>query len=160
MRDWACEQVIAQLSGSPPAPWPGAAQMRFETEVRSPGVVEWDSSSVADSERGVIAADDANRIIAVSRPLARLLGWQPEDLVGRRVVTVVPPALREAHVAGFSRHLTTGEAHVLGVPLDPPVLRKDGSEVRCRFLIERAPADPGRSVYMAWLDALEPHDGR
>jgi PAS domain S-box-containing protein len=39
----------------------------------------------------VIAADDANRIVAVSRPLARLLGWRPEDLAGRRVVTVVPP---------------------------------------------------------------------
>ena len=25
VRDWACEQVIAQLSGSPPAPWPGTA---------------------------------------------------------------------------------------------------------------------------------------
>ena len=119
VRDWACEQVIAQLSGSPPAPWPGTAQTRFETDVRAAGVVEWDSSIVTDSQRGVIAADDANRIVAVSRPLARLLGWRPEDLVGRRVVTVVPPALREAHVAGFSRHLTTGEAHVLGVPLDP-----------------------------------------
>ena len=158
VRDWACEQVIAQLSGSPPAPWPGTAQTRFETEVRSPGVVGWDGSSVADSERGVIAADDANRIVAVSRPLARVLGWRPEDLVGRRVVTVVPPALREAHVAGFSRHLTTGEAHVLGVPLELPVLRKNGSEVQCRFLIERAPADPGRSVYMAWIEPLEPPD--
>ena len=158
VRDWACEQVIAQLSGSPSAPWPGTAQMRFETEVRSPGVVEWDNSSVADSQRGVIAADDANRIVAVSRPLARLLGWRPEDLVGRRVVTVVPPALREAHVAGFSRHLTTGEAHVLGVPLDLPVLRKDGSEVPCRFIIERAPVNPGRSVYVAWIEPLEPPD--
>ena len=160
VRDWACEQVIAQLSGSPPAPWPGTAQTRFETDVRAARVVEWDSSIVTDSQRGVIAADDANRIVAVSRPLARLLGWRPEDLVGRRVVTVVPPALREAHVAGFSRHLTTGEAHVLGVPLELPVLRRDGSEVQCRFMVERAPVNPGRSVYMAWIEPLEPHDGR
>ena len=160
VRDWACEQVIAQLSGSPPAAWPGTAQMRFETDVRASGVVEWDSSIVADSDRRVIAADDANRIVAVSRPLARLLGWRPEDLVGRRVVTVVPPALREAHVAGFSRHLTTGEAHVLGVPLDLPVLHRDGSEVQCRFIIERAPVNPGRSVYMAWIEPLQPPDGR
>lgn len=159
VRDWACKQVIAQLAGSPPAPWPGTAQTHFETEVRSPGVVEWDSSIVADSQRGVIAADDANRIVAVSRALAGLLGWRPEDLVGRRVVTVIPPALREAHVAGFSRHLTTGEAHVLGVPLELPVLRKDGSEIRCRFMVERAPVNRDRSVYMAWIEPLGPHDG-
>lgn len=152
VRDWACEQVIAQLAGSPPAPWPGTAQTRFETDVRAAGAVDWDSSIVTGSERGVIAADDANRIVAVSRPLAGLLGWRPEDLVGRRVVTVIPPALREAHVAGFSRHLTTGEAHVLGVPLILPVLRRDGGEVQCRFMVERAPVNPGRSVYMAWIE--------
>jgi PAS domain S-box-containing protein len=158
VRDWACEQVIAQLSCGPPAPWPGTDQLRFETDVRAAGVVGWDSSIVANSQRGVIAADDANRIVAVSRPLARLLGWRPEELVGRRVVTVVPPDLREAHVAGFSRHLTTGEAHVLGVPLDLPVLRRDGSDVRCRFMVERAPVNPGRSVYIAWIEPLEPQD--
>jgi PAS domain S-box-containing protein len=160
VRDWACEQVIAQLAGGPPAPWPGTAQTRFETDVRAAGAVDWDSSIVTDSHRGVIAADDANRIVAVSRPLAQLLGWQPKDLVGRRVVTVVPPALREAHVAGFSRHMTTGEAHVLGVPLHLPVLRRDGSEVQCRFMIERAPVNPGRSVYMAWIEPLDQPDPR
>lgn len=70
-------------------------------------------------------------------------------------MTIVLPALREAHVAGFSRHLTTGEAHVLGVPLDLPVLCKDGSEVQCRFMVERAPVNPGRSVYMAWIEPLD-----
>lgn len=156
VRDWACEQVIAQLSEIPPAPWPGTAQERFETAVRDDvhDEVDWDRETVTASDRRVIAADEANRIVAVSEPAAELLGWRVDDLVGRRVVTVVPPALREAHVAGFSRHLTTGEAHVLGVPLDLPVLRRDGSEVQCRFLVERAPTGPGRSVYFAWIDPV------
>jgi hypothetical protein len=45
--------------------------------------------------------------------LVAALGWDPTELVGRRVVTVIPPASREARVAGFSRHLSTGEAHVI-----------------------------------------------
>lgn len=158
VRDWACEQVISQLAGIAPAAWPGTDQERFEETVhdrRSPALPHWDADVVTESARGVIAADDANRIIAVSAPLAAALGWQPEDLVGRRVVSVIPPALREAHVAGFSRHLGTGEAHVLGVPLDLPVLRKDGSEIQCRFLVERAPVSDGRAVYFAWVDPLE-----
>ena len=44
---------------------------------------------------------------------------------------------------------------MLGVPLDLPVLRKDGSELRCRFLVERAPVSDGRAVYLAWIDQLE-----
>jgi len=38
------------------------------------------------------------------------------------VVTTIPPRLREAHVAGFSAHLSTGQAHVLGVALRLPAL--------------------------------------
>ncbi len=102
-----------------------------------------------------MAADYANRIIAVSAALADLVRWRPEDLVGRRVVTLIPPPLREAHVAGFSRHLSTGESHVLGVPLELPVLCSDGTEVRCRYLVEQAPAPVGRSVYLAWIQPLD-----
>ena len=65
-------------------------------------------------------------------------------------MTIIPPQLREAHVAGFTRHLATGEAHVLGVPLRLPVLRADGTEVECDYLVERADS-PGRTVYLAWI---------
>jgi len=153
VRDWACEQVIAQLAGSPGTPWAGADDERFTGSVAedpSAGLV-WDDTAVRTSERGVVAADDANRILAVSAPLSRALGWEPGHLVGRRVVELVPHRHREAHVAGFSRHLSTGDARVLGTALDLPVLRADGSEVVCAFLIESDPTAVGRHVYLAWI---------
>lgn len=159
VRDWACEQVIAQAAGAPPGPWPGTAREQFETAVRDRADArppDWDDTVVTGAPVPVVAADDANRIIAVSASLAALVGWAPEELVGRRVVTLVPPAHREAHVAGFSRHLSTGESRILGVPLDVPVLTRDGREVPCRLLLELAPAATGRAVYLARLDPLEP----
>lgn len=154
VRDWVCDQVIAQLAERSASPWPGTAQRHFETAVNdSTDDAGWDDSLVRDADRGVVAADDANRIVAVSRPLAEQLGWEVNDLVGRRVVTLIPPRLREAHVAGFTRHLTTGEAHILGVSLLLPVLHADGRELPCRFLVERAPPSSGRSVYLAWIEA-------
>lgn len=158
VRDWLCDQVVAQLQGVPAAPWPGTDQSRFTELVHDrhePALPVWDSSQVTESERGVVAADDANRIIAISEPLAAALGWDREDIVGRRVVALIPPALREAHVAGFSRHLTTGQSTVLGVELELPVLRKDGSELPCRFLVERAEVGSGRPVYLAWIEPIE-----
>lgn len=155
VRDWACEQVISQLSGTAPTPWPGAEALPVvaaaPTQVEDLG---WDPSPVLNSREGAVAADDGNRIVAVNRVFSDALGWESDALVGKRVVALVPPRLREAHVAGFTRHLTTGEAHVLGVPLELPVLRPDGSEVVCSFLIESKGTATGRTVYTAWITPL------
>lgn len=160
VRDWVCEQIMSQLAGVPASPWPGADHERFtvaaDVSADEPDLSGWDIGQVRDADKGVVAADDANRIIAVSRTLADALGWAVDDLVGRRVVTLVPPQLREAHVAGFTRHLTTGEAHALDVPLTLPVLHADGSEIPASFLVQRAPISGGRAVYLAWIEPL-PH---
>jgi PAS domain S-box-containing protein len=156
VRDWACEQVIAQLGGTPASPWPGTDSERF-TEAAPDDVApvpDWDAATVAAADRGAVAADDSNRILAVSPPLCAALGFRAEELVGRRVVALVPHRFREAHVAGFTRHLTTGEAHAVGVDLVLPVLRADGSEVDCRFLIEATGTPSGRTVYTAWITPL------
>ncbi|GAA2722348.1 PAS domain S-box protein [Cellulomonas aerilata] len=157
LRDWACEQIVAQLAGVQAAPWTGADEERFvaEVDLEAAGQLDEFTATVRDSDRHVVVADDANRIVAISQPLARVVGWRVDDLVGRRIVALIPPALREAHVAGFTRHLTTGEAHALGVPLTLPVLRADGTEIRCRFLIEHVRPLPGRSMYVAWIEPVE-----
>jgi PAS domain S-box-containing protein len=156
VRDWACEQVIAQVAGSPVKPWPGADDDRFTAEVHQGELpAGWDDTRVREAHVGAIAVDEANRVVAVSRPLAQLLGWEVSDLVGRRVVAIVPPRYREAHVAGFSRHLSTGDARALGVDLELPVLRADGTEVYCHFLIESTPTPGGTVVYIAWITPLE-----
>lgn len=162
LRDWCCEQAVAQANDVPPTPWGGTARevfargesVRFEM---SPP--DWDPSGVRDSDRCALAADDNNRLIAVSVPAAEMFGWPVDLLVGRRVVTLVPHRFREAHVAGFTRHLTTGESHALGVKLDLPVLHADGHEVLCTFLIEHVPAPQGRSVYISWLTPLNTDTG-
>jgi PAS domain S-box-containing protein len=102
----------------------------------------------------VVAVDVANRIIAVSVPLADLLGWTPDELVGRRIVTLIPPEFREAHVAGFSRYLSSGEAHILGVPLELPVQRRNGTRVPCRLKVEEAPGAGGEAMFVGWIDPL------
>lgn len=157
VRRWVCGQVAGQAAGAAPKSWRGTAEAAFETMPQAWGTLPppvWNEAVVRNSGRGVVAADDANRIVAISRSLADALGWEVDELVGRRVVTLIPPELREAHVAGFSRHLNSGEAHALGVPLELPVLRRDHTRVMCSFMVEQAPANPGRSVYVAWIQPL------
>jgi PAS domain S-box-containing protein len=154
LRDWACDQMVAQTAGNPASPWDPTAQ-RPAVPVPSPyRLPDWDDSVVRLSERAVVAADDSNRLIAVSEPAAAVLGGTPGDLIGRRITTIIPPRLRDQHVAGFTRHLATGESHVLGVELDLPVLRLDGREVVRRLMIEQVTAPAGRQVYLAWLSPV------
>jgi PAS domain S-box-containing protein len=156
VRDWACEQVIAQVNGQSPSAWPGTDAERFtHLHEGEHWAIDWDTHQISESSRGAVAADDSNRIIAISRPLAAALGWDPRDLVGRRVVAIVPPQFREAHVAGFTRHLTTGEARALEVELELPVLRADSTEILCSFFIEAHRTPSGRAVYVSWVTPLE-----
>jgi len=154
VRDWACEQVIAQISGAPSAPWPGTARAHFETEVRERQgeSVEWDEEAVTGAGCPAVAVDSANRIVAANDELARLVGWDVDELVGRRVVTLVPPRFREAHVAGFTRFLSTGERKVLGQSLQLPLFTRDGREVDVTLRIETAAGDSG----VLFIATMEP----
>ncbi len=89
--------------------------------------------------------------MGISENLAREISWDAAELVGRRVVAIVPPTYREAHTAGFTRHLTTGEAHALGVELHLPVLAADGTEIPYTFFIEADQTRSGRPIYIARL---------
>lgn len=155
VRDWACEQVVAQLAGIAAVPWPGTDLERFTREAHDrpgSGPAGVDVAAVTRSSAYVAAADESNRLVAVSEPLARLLGWRAEELVGRRIAALIPHRLREAHVAGFTRHQSTGEARILGVPLTVPVLRADGTEVTSGLRIDQVAGPSGRTGYVAWFE--------
>ena len=151
VRDWVCDQVVAQDAGAVPTAWHDPVDDR-RLPVR--GQRDHDLEAISREERSVVAADDGNRIVAVSRPLAQLLGWADDDLVGRRITALVPPELHEAHIAGFSRHLTTGETRILGVPVRLPVRRADGSRLDCQVLIEQRSSTAGRHLYVAWFEPV------
>lgn len=157
VRDWVCHQIAAQLAGVDPSPWLGTAHERFETAINTqPGrtTLPTDVLGIRGSTRPVVAVDVANRIIAVSPPLADLLGWEVADLTARRIVTLIPPEFREAHVAGFSRFLGTGEPHILGESLVVAVLHHDGSRIPCRLMVEEAPGAGGESMFVGWVEPL------
>ena len=157
LRDWLCEQVVAQLADVPASPWPGLDHERFVAQGTQGARAEAaELDVVRGSARAVVAADESNRVVAVSPRLAELTGWAVEDLVGRRVNALVPPRLREAHVAGFTRHQTTGEVRMLGRPVVLPVLHRDGSEVEYDVVIEEAPGLRRHPLYLAWFEPVHP----
>ena len=148
LRAWLCGQVLGQSTGAPPEPWSGEREPR----PRYAHSLEWDVEPVHDAEQPTIAADDEDRIIAVSPAALDLLGYDDEtELVGRRLVAIIPERYRQAHLAGFTLHLLTGRAPLLGQPVVVPALRRDGAEVEVELTVRSDRAGGGRRVFVAEL---------
>jgi PAS domain S-box-containing protein len=149
LRRWICKEVLSQATGGAPVPWLG---LGTEDQVASAEPVDWDPSDVLASSAATIAADDANRIVAVSPAALALLGWTADELVGRRIVTVIPERLREAHIAAFTMHLLTERTTILNRTVTVPALHRDGSELLVDLFVRRESAPGGRTVFVARLE--------
>jgi PAS domain S-box-containing protein len=147
LRRWFCDEVVGQVTGREPTRWPGLPAELETANVPGP---DWDVDHVRRAAVAVVAADDANRIVAASPPALELLGWD-ESLIGRRIAAIIPPRLREAHVAGFTLHLLTGEGAILGREVRLPALRRDGTEADVVIVVNRESARDGRPVFTATL---------
>ncbi|MFC9277789.1 SpoIIE family protein phosphatase [Streptomyces collinus] len=161
-RHWLLDQIAGQLTGAPAMAWtlvPGAPGAT-PTEL-----APWDASEVEASGVPTVAADDGNRIVAVNKPAASLLGWQPHELVGQRLTALIPGHLRKRHTAAFTSLLLTGEPRILGRSIPVPALHRDGRLIPVRLFIQTQEAVDGHTVFVAQLTtttapAAPAHDPR
>ena len=150
-RRWVCAQVREQTLGGPAVGWSMEREPPAEVYIR----LVWDTAAVSQAPTARIAADEANRIVAVSPSALEILGYSdPADLIGCRIAAIVPDRFRQAHVAGFMMFLHTGRRPLIGVPVTVPALRRDGSEVDIELLVSVHPAGKGKRVFIADLRAV------
>jgi PAS domain S-box-containing protein len=97
--------------------------------------------AVIDAALECVISIDASGQITEWNPAAEsTFGWTREQAVGQEMAAlIVPPAMREAHRAGLSRYLETGEARVLGRRIEMRGLRADGTEFPVELTITRVP---------------------
>ena len=101
--------MLRQADGGSPEPW----RVPDDAGRRPTPPPEWDPRR----HRGAGRRRRRRRgqpILAVSRPEAAILGYDdPAELVGERIVTIVPERYRQAHVAGFTMYLLVGRRPLL-----------------------------------------------
>lgn len=148
-RHWLCREVLGQAEGGLPLPW----SMDADPQGPTGPAVDWDPAAVSRAPEAVLAADDRNRILAVSAAALELLGYDdPGELLGRRIVSIIPDRLRQAHVAGFTLHLLVGRQPLIDTPVVVPARRRDGAEVDVRMTVTVHATGQGRSVFLAELE--------
>lgn len=147
LRRWLCGQVAAAESGEHPVPWSYDADSAPPPRVAP---ISWDDEVVTAADDAVIAADDTDQIIAVSRPACDLLGYdEPGQLLGRRLVALIPHRYHQAHLAGFTLHLLNGRSPLLGRTVNVPVLRRDGTEISADLVVTTHQMPGGRRLFIA-----------
>ncbi|MDP8936309.1 MAG: PAS domain S-box protein [Actinomycetota bacterium] len=148
-RHWLYTQIAEQAAGFPAQGW--ELPDRLEPARVAASLPADEAERLQRATAPAVVADDANRIIFVNEAAGELLGWTPEALVGQRLTVLIPPELREAHLAGFSRLQVTGEPSILGSTLRVPALRRDGSSVAVALIIDRLAVGGGRTAFRASL---------
>ena len=146
MRRWLCAEVRRQAAGERPTRWTSVV----EPLATAGAPLDWDASEVDGATTALVAADDTNRIVAVSDSALDLLGYgNRSELVGQRLVSLIPDRFHQAHLAGFTLHLTTGRSTLIGVPVTVPVLLRGGSEQLMQLTVTARHLPGGRRVFVA-----------
>jgi PAS domain S-box-containing protein len=86
----------------------------------------------------IITIDASGIILSASRSVRRVLGWEPEELLGRNVNVLLPEPHRSAHDGYLANYRRTGRTHILNRPRRFEALRKDGSLTLIELCVSRA----------------------
>lgn len=152
MRRWLCREVTGQArAGAVPTPWTARTDVRTSTT----GAVDLRERyrQLSSSDEPILVTDEASVIVAVTAPVLEFLGYGVEsELVGRRVITVVPERFHQAHIAGTTLHVTNGRDRLIGVPVTVPVLRADGSEAPVVLTVTSRRLDDRHRVFVGRFD--------
>lgn len=151
VRNWVSGEVMRQATGLGATPYVEQPDDHFVLDEIAPAMLD----AVRGSTDAMIAADRSNRVVAVSRSAADLVGWEPEELEGHRLVSVIPPRLRDAHVAGFTQYLLDGTSANFGRWLELPALHRDGREIPVRLFIGRSHDDGAGEYFVATIERVD-----
>jgi len=115
----------------------------------------------------IITIDARGIIQSASDSVRRVLGWTPNQLIGRSVSVLMPEPHRSAHDGYLDRYSQTGYAHILNSARRFNAQRKDGSVFPIELSVSRAdvparntPLFVGIIVAMTGRDAAEREAGR
>ena len=149
MRQWICSEVARQTGGDTTAtPWLARTDVRATLADQATLTATY--SHLAAVDEPMLASDEASIIVAASRPALHLLGYHDADeLLGRRVIAVMPSRFHQAHIAGTTLHATNGRDNLLGVPITVPMVRADGTEVPVRMEVRSQRLDDDHRVFIA-----------
>ncbi|MBA3773062.1 MAG: PAS domain S-box protein [Ramlibacter sp.] len=101
----------------------------------------------------LITIDHEDRITEFNPAAEQVFGWRREEVIGRGLAQIIPPAMRESHRAGLARHRDPHQAPRPRVQLELTALRRDGAEFPIELTVTRMDGD-GQPKFIAFIRDL------
>lgn len=103
-----------------------------------PGVLDKDFFEVLveNGSDAIVSIDEQSRILFANRSVERVFGYEPDELVGEPLTTIMPERFRDAHHAAIEAYLRTGERTLDWQNVELPAQHKDGHEVQLSITFE------------------------
>ena len=77
---------------------------------------------------GIISIDDQSTIRYANPAAGRLFGYEPDEMLGNTLTSLMPEPLRQIHLTSVRRYLSTGQRHVGWRAVELIGLHKSGRE--------------------------------
>jgi PAS domain S-box-containing protein len=87
------------------------------------------------TDKPVVAIDNESFFTYVSAVFEEYYGWSAKDLIGKSVTTIMPDHMKNMHMIGFSRFLTTEQPRLLGKPVKVELVCKNKSILEVELYI-------------------------
>jgi two-component system sensor histidine kinase/response regulator len=105
----------------------------------------WYRAIIETAPVGMIVTDDRGTIVLTNLQVDAIFGYQPYELVGKKIETLVPQAIRHSHIAMRDSYANDGKSRQMGSQASELLgARKDGSEFSVQVGLSRLPDVGGR----------------
>lgn len=115
---------------------------------------------LASVGEGIMMMDERGTIESFNPAAATMFGYAPDEVLGKRMLMLIPPEVRQSLKNGMRNGLrndpATGEAHLIGKPnMELPGLRKDGSRFTLELTVKKIGCDTRRAFVAIVRDISE-----
>ncbi|HEX2060911.1 MAG TPA: PAS domain S-box protein, partial [Thermoanaerobaculia bacterium] len=85
------------------------------------------------AQDAIFTIDESSCILFCNPAVERVFGYEPEELIGRKLDAIIPERYREAHRRGIERFLRTRQRNIPWEGIELPALHRDGHEFPCEI---------------------------
>lgn len=89
---------------------------------------------------GVITINQKGIILSFNKTAETIFGYKKEEVIGQNVSLLMPEPDHSVHDSYLNNHMTTGDAHIIGIGRDVTALRKNGETFPMRLSVNEFPA--------------------
>ena len=97
---------------------------------------EFFRSLVENGSDAIVTIDKESTIIYANRSVERVFGYDPEELIGKKLTAIMPDRFHGDHFASVRRYLETGERELDWNDIYLPAEHRDGHEVPLSITFE------------------------